>query len=145
MSHIAPQGPVYQAGTLSGNPLAMAAGIATLSQLRKKGFYEKLETQSARLCAGLAAAASRAGVAVQVDHVGSMLGLFFCADPVRSFADAKKSDLALFAKFYQGMRREGIYIAPSQFEALFLSAAHTTEHIGATVRAAEKVLGGLRK
>jgi glutamate-1-semialdehyde 2,1-aminomutase len=143
MSHIAPQGPVYQAGTLSGNPLAMAAGIATLTQLRKKGFYEKLETKSTRLCAGLAAAASRAGFPVQVDHVGSMIGMFFCADPVRSFADAKKSDLPLFAKFYRGMRREGVYIAPSQFEALFLSSAHTREHIDATVTAAEKVLTDL--
>ena len=145
MSHVAPQGPVYQAGTLSGNPLAMAAGIATLTQLRKKGFYEKLEKQSARLCTGLAAAAARSGVPVQVDHVGSMLGMFFCADPVRSIADAKKSDLALFSKFYQGMRREGVYIAPSQFEALFLSSAHTAEHIDRTVRAAEKVLKRLRK
>ena len=143
MSHIAPQGPVYQAGTLSGNPLAMAAGIATLTQLRKKGFYEKLETKSTRLCAGLAAAASRASFPVQVDHVGSMIGMFFCGDPVRSFANAKKSDLSLFAKFYQGMRREGVYIAPSQFEALFLSSAHTREHIDVTVTAAEKVLTDL--
>ena len=145
MSHIAPQGPVYQAGTLSGNPLAMAAGIATLTQLRKKGFYEKLEKQSARLCTGLAAAAVRTGVPVQADHVGSMLGMFFCADPVRSFEDAKQSDLALFSKFYQGMRREGVYIAPSQFEALFLSSAHTSEHVDRTVRAAEKVLKRILK
>jgi glutamate-1-semialdehyde 2,1-aminomutase len=145
MSHIAPQGPVYQAGTLSGNPLAMAAGIATLAQLRKKGFYEKLEKKSARLCAGLAAAASRAGFPVQVDHVGSMLGLFFCAEPVKNIADAKKSDLALFSQFYQGMRDEGVYIAPSQFEALFLSSAHTSAHINLTIRAAEKVLGRLSK
>jgi len=145
MSHIAPQGPVYQAGTLSGNPLAMAAGIATLTQLGKKGFYEKLEKKSARLCAGLAAAASRAGVPAQADHVGSMLGMFFCADPVKSFADAKKRDLAVFAKFYQGMRQEGVYIAPSQFEALFLSSAHTPEHIQHTVRAAERVLEWLRR
>jgi glutamate-1-semialdehyde 2,1-aminomutase len=145
MSHIAPQGPVYQAGTLSGNPLAMAAGIATLAQLRKKGFYEKLEKKSSRLCAGLAAAASRAGFPVQVDHVGSMLGLFFCAEPVKNIADAKKSDLALFSQFYQGMRHEGVYIAPSQFEALFLSSAHTSAHINLTIRAAEKVLGRLSK
>ena len=145
MSHIAPQGPVYQAGTLSGNPLAMAAGIATLAQLKKKGFYEKLEKKSARLCSGLAQAAAGAGVPAQVDHVGSMIGMFFCAEPIRSFEDAKKSDLPFFSKFYQGMRREGIYIAPSQFEALFLSSAHTAEHIGATVRAAEKVLAWLRK
>ncbi len=144
MSHIAPQGPVYQAGTLSGNPLAMAAGIATLTQLQKKGFYEKLEKNSARLCAGLAAAAAGAGIPAQVGHVGSMLGMFFCADPVRSIEDAKKSDLALFSNFYQGMRREGVYIAPSQFEALFLSSAHAAEHIDRTVRAAEKVLKQLR-
>jgi glutamate-1-semialdehyde 2,1-aminomutase len=141
MAHIAPQGPVYQAGTLSGNPLAMAAGIATLKQLQKKGFYEKLEKKSVRLTAGLAQAAARAGIPAQVDHVGSMLGLFFCADPVRSFNDAKTCDLKRFAAFYQGMRAAGVYIAPSQFEALFLSAAHTDAHIDATVTAAEKVLG----
>ncbi len=140
MAHIAPQGPVYQAGTLSGNPLAMAAGIATLKQLQKKGFYEKLEAKSARLCAGLAAAAQAAGIPAQVDHVGSMVGMFFCEDAVRSFDDAKKSNLPLFSRFYQGMRREGIYLAPSQFEALFVSAAHTREHIDRTVAAARKVL-----
>jgi glutamate-1-semialdehyde 2,1-aminomutase len=145
MAHIAPQGPVYQAGTLSGNPLAMAAGVATLKQLRKKGFYEKLEKKSVRLTAGLAQAAAQAGIPAQVDHVGSMLGLFFCADPVRSFNDAKTCDLRRFAAFYQGMRAEGVYIAPSQFEALFLSAAHTDAHIDATVTAAQKVLGRLGK
>ncbi len=144
MAHIAPQGPVYQAGTLSGNPLAMAAGIATLKQLQKKGFYEKLEAKSARLCAGLARAAAAAGVPAQVDHVGSMVGMFFCADPVRSFEDAKTSDLPRFTKFYQGMRREGIYLAPSQFEALFVSAAHTREQIDRTVAAAERVLKRIR-
>jgi glutamate-1-semialdehyde 2,1-aminomutase len=144
MAHIAPQGPVYQAGTLSGNPLAMAAGIATLKQLKKRGFYETLEKKSAALAAGLAGAAAKAGIAAQVGHVGSMLGIFFCAEPVARFADAKKCDLALFSKFYQGMRGEGVYIAPSQFEALFISAAHTAEQIAATVRAAEKVLGRLR-
>ena len=122
----------------------MAAGIATLAQVKKKGFYEKLERKSARLCAGLARAAAEAGIPAQLDHVGSMLGMFFCAETVRSFEDAKKSDLALFSKFYQGMRREGIYIAPSQFEALFLSSAHTDTHIDATIRAAQKVLAGLK-
>jgi glutamate-1-semialdehyde 2,1-aminomutase len=143
MSHVAPQGPVYQAGTLSGNPLAMAAGTATLAQLKKKGFYEKLEKKSSRLCAGLAGAAAEAGIPAQVEHVGSMLGMFFCAQPVKSFEDAKKSNLALFSKFYQGMRAEGIYIAPSQFETLFLSAAHTEAHVDATIQAAGKVLSGL--
>ena len=144
MAHIAPQGPVYQAGTLSGNPLAMAAGIATLKQLQKKGVYEKLEARSAQLCAGLARAAAAAGVPAQVDHVGSMVGMFFCPNPVRSFDDAKKCDLPLFAKFYQGMRQEGIYLAPSQFEALFVSAAHTREQIDRTVAAARKVLSRIR-
>ena len=144
MAHVAPQGPVYQAGTLSGNPLAMAAGIATLKQLQKKGVYEKLEARSAQLCAGLARAAAAAGVPAQVDHVGSMVGMFFCPDPVRSFDDAKTCDLPLFAKFYQGMRQEGIYLAPSQFEALFVSAAHTREQIDRTVAAARKVLSRIR-
>jgi glutamate-1-semialdehyde 2,1-aminomutase len=144
MAHVAPQGPVYQAGTLSGNPLAMAAGIATLKQLQKKGVYEKLEARSAQLCAGLARAAAAAGVPAQVDHVGSMVGMFFCPDPVRSFDDAKTCDLPLFAKFYQGMRQEGIYLAPSQFEALFVSAAHTREQIDRTVSAAHKVLSRIR-
>jgi glutamate-1-semialdehyde 2,1-aminomutase len=145
MARVAPRGPVYQAGTLSGNPLAMAAGIATLKQLQKKGFYERLEKKSARLADGLARAAARAGIPVQVGHVGSMLGLFFCAGPVQSFADAKACDLKRFAAFYQGMRAAGVYIAPSQFEALFLSAAHTDEQIDATIQAAEKVLGRLGK
>jgi glutamate-1-semialdehyde 2,1-aminomutase len=144
MSQIAPQGPVYQAGTLSGNPLAMAAGVATLKQLKKKGFYEKLQKKSARLAAGLAQSAARAGIPAQVNHVGSMLGMFFCARPVRSFGDAKTCDLKLFAKFYKGMREAGIYLAPSQFEALFVSAAHSTVQIDATVRAAEKVLSDLK-
>jgi glutamate-1-semialdehyde 2,1-aminomutase len=140
MSRIAPQGPVYQAGTLSGNPLAMAAGIATLKQLKKKGFYERLEKKSRRLSAGLVRAAAAAGVEAQVGHVGSMLGIFFCAYPVHGFEDAKRCDLKLFSRFYQGMRAEGVYIAPSQFEALFLSAAHTDVQIDATVAAAGRVL-----
>ncbi len=143
MSRIAPQGPVYQAGTLSGNPLAMAAGIATLKQLKKKGFYEKLEKKSSMLLAGLALAAARAGIPAQVDRVGSMLGIFFCDQPVRNFEEAKRCDLKRFAKFYQGMRREGVYIAPSQFEALFLSAAHSEAQIEATIKAAARVLGQL--
>ncbi len=143
MSRIAPQGPIYQAGTLSGNPLAMAAGIATLKQIRKKGFYEKLEKKSATLGAGLALAAARAGIPAEVGRVGSMLGIFFCDQPVRNFEEAKRCDLTLFAKFYQGMRREGVYLAPSQFEALFVSAAHTAAQIEATIQAAAKVLGQL--
>ena len=140
MSQIAPEGSVYQAGTLSGNPIAMAAGIATLNQLQKPGVYENLEDKSARLAAGLAEAAQKAGIAARADHVGSMLGMFFTDQEVADFEDAKTCDLERFAAFYQGMRQRGIYIAPSQFEVLFLSAAHTDEHIDATIDAAREVL-----
>jgi len=140
MSQIAPQGTVYQAGTLSGNPIAMTAGIATLKQLKKDGVYESLEERSSRLVAGLANAAQKAGVAAKVEHVGSMLGMFFTDRDVTCFDDAKTCDLELFANFYQGMRQQGVYIAPSQFEALFLSTAHSDAHIDATASAAEQVL-----
>ncbi len=139
MAHIAPEGPVYQAGTLSGNPLAMAAGIATLGQLKAPGVYEELETVSARLGDGLAAEAEKAGIQVTANRVGSMLGLFFTDRPVKNFADAKTSDTERFAKYYRGMLRRGIYLAPSQFEALFVSTAHTTEGIDATLAAAADV------
>lgn len=145
MSQIAPQGMVYQAGTLSGNPIAMTAGIATLEQLKKGGVYESLEKSSGRLVAGLANAAQKAGVAARVGHVGSMLGMFFTDQDVACFDDAKTCDLELFSKFYQGMRQQGVYIAPSQFEALFLSTAHADEHIDATVNAVEQVLKNIVK
>jgi len=145
MSQIAPQGTVYQAGTLSGNPIAMTAGIVTLEQLAKEGVYESLEERSGRLADGLADAARKAGLAARTGHVGSMLGMFFTDRNIACFEDAKTCDLELFANFYQGMRRQGIYIAPSQFEALFLSTAHADEHIDATVDAAEQVLKDLAK
>jgi glutamate-1-semialdehyde 2,1-aminomutase len=145
MTQVAPQGKVYQAGTLSGNPLAMAAGIATLKQLQKDGFYETLAENSRRLVAGLAAAAQKAGIAARADNVGSMLGMFFTDQQVANFDDAKTSDLKIFSAFYQGMRQQGIYIAPSQFEVLFLSGAHTDEHIDATISAAEQVLADLSR
>jgi glutamate-1-semialdehyde 2,1-aminomutase len=140
MLQVAPQGSVYQAGTLSGNPIAMAAGIATLAQLKKEGVYDSLEEKSVRLTAGLADAARKAGIAAKAGHVGSMLGMFFSEKDITNFDDAKACDLELFSGFYQGMRRQGIYIAPSQFEVLFLSIAHSDEHIEATVQAAENVL-----
>ena len=140
MSQIAPQGSIYQAGTLSGNPLAMAAGIATLEQLKIPGVYETLNEKSKRLITGLGNAAQKAGIAARVGHVGSMLGMFFTDQNVANFDDAKTCDLELFSKFYQGMRQHGIYIAPSQFEVLFLSTAHDDEHIDATINAAEQVL-----
>ena len=144
MSKIAPQGPIYQAGTLSGNPVAMAAGIATLEQIQKQGFYEALDENAERLLSGFAQAAQKAGLPVQTNRVGSMLGVFFNEKEVNNFEDAKTCDLERFAAFYKGMRQNGIYIAPSQFEALFLSIAHDTEHIDATIRAAEIVFDSLK-
>ena len=145
MSQIAPQGSVYQAGTLSGNPIAMIAGIATLEQLQKPGVYESLDEKSSRLAAGLAEAARKSGIAARVDHVGSMLGMFFTDREVTDFEAAKTCDLEMFSAFYQGMRQAGIYLAPSQFEVLFLSAAHSDEHIDTTIKAAQQVLESLKR
>jgi glutamate-1-semialdehyde 2,1-aminomutase len=144
MAHIAPQGPVYQAGTLSGNPLAMAAGIATLTQLNASGFYEALDEKTDRLMAGLEGASEKAGIEVRLTKAGSMMGLFFTDKAVMNFEDAKTSDLKMFSDYYKGMLKEGVYLAPSQFEALFVSAAHDTEHIDKTIQAAEKVMEGLK-
>jgi len=143
MAHIAPQGPVYQAGTLSGNPVAMAAGIATLKQLQQPGFYEALDAASERLVDGLKRAAEAGGQRVTASRVGSMVGLFFSDRPVRNFSDAKTSDLNKFTAYYKGMLERGVYLAPSQFEALFVSAAHTNDNIDATTAAAEEVMRGL--
>jgi glutamate-1-semialdehyde 2,1-aminomutase len=143
MEHIAPQGPVYQAGTLSGNPVAMAAGIATLKELQKDGFYEALDERSEQLSVGLAAAAQKAGIGVTSAREGSMLGMFFTSHAVNSFEDAKTSDLELFSAYYKGMLERGIYLAPSQFEAGFVSAAHSIEDIEETIAAAEAVMGEL--
>jgi glutamate-1-semialdehyde 2,1-aminomutase len=143
MDQIAPQGPIYQAGTLSGNPLAMAAGIATLKELSKPGFYQSLEDTCQKFLYGLEQMASKAGVSITVDRVGSMLGLFFTAGPVRNFEDAKRSDLKRFTTYYQQMLARGIYLAPSQFEAFFVSAAHDASAIEKTLQAAEEVFGFL--
>jgi len=145
MSKIAPQGSIYQAGTLSGNPVAMAAGIATLEQIQKDGFYEALDAKAEHLLSGLEQAAVKADIPVQAKRVGSMLGFFFNDKKVQNFDDAKTCDLNRFSAFYNGMRQNGIYIAPSQFEALFISSAHETEHIETTIKAAEKVFNQLKK
>ncbi|MEW5909606.1 MAG: glutamate-1-semialdehyde 2,1-aminomutase [Thermodesulfobacteriota bacterium] len=144
MEHIAPQGPVYQAGTLSGNPVAMTAGIETLKQIQKSGFYDALEEKSQRLESGLADAAKNAGIPVSVSRVGSMLGLFFTLGPVTDFKSAKRSDLNRFSAYYRKMLDNGIYLAPSQFEALFVSSAHNIEYIDETIRAAEIVFSEIR-
>ncbi len=143
MNHIAPEGPVYQAGTLSGNPLAMAAGIATLKALKKPGFYESLDAKTETLIQGLKYGAEKAGIDITAGHTGSMAGFFFTRGPVHNFDDAKKSDLDMFAKFYRGMLERGIYLAPSQFEALFVSAAHSDDDIQTTITAAGDVMKAL--
>jgi glutamate-1-semialdehyde 2,1-aminomutase len=139
MRQVAPQGPVYQAGTLSGNPLAMAAGIATLTEIGRPGFYDTLDNLSERLLSGLKLVAVQAGIDVAADRVGSMMGLFFTKGPVRNFKEAKGSDLKRFSDFYQGMLHQGIYLAPSQFEVMFVSAAHDVQSIDRTIAAAADV------
>lgn len=144
MSMVAPAGPMYQAGTLSGNPLAMTAGIKTLELLNKSGTYEQLEETTKKLVGGLL------NIAKETDHdacggsLGAMFGLFFTAGPVHGYEDAKKSDLVKFGKFHRGMLERGIYLAPSQFEAGFTSLAHKDEDIDRTLAAAREVLSGLK-
>jgi glutamate-1-semialdehyde 2,1-aminomutase len=140
MDLIAPLGPVYQAGTLSGNPLAMAAGLAALRELSSTNAYAKLENSGAALEKGLKNAAQAAHVPVQFNRIGSMFCAYFTSQPVHNLADAMKSDRARFAGYFHGMLREGIYIAPSQFEAGFLSTAHAPADIDKTVAAAARVL-----
>jgi glutamate-1-semialdehyde 2,1-aminomutase len=140
MNHIAPAGAVYQAGTLSGNPLSMTAGIITLRRLRDKSVYERLERASSRLCEGLANAAREAGVKTVTNRVGSMWTGFFTSEPVIDWDSANKCDRQLYGKFFHAMLDEGVYLAPSQFEAGFVSLAHTDEIIEATIKAAGKAL-----
>jgi len=140
MATVAPAGPVYQAGTLSGNPLAMAAGARTLDLLEAPGTYERLEALSARLEAGLRRAATEAGARVTINRVGSMLTLFFCAGPVVDYASAKACDTALFARFFHEMLKRGVYLPPAQFEAAFVSLAHTEADIDETAAAATEAL-----
>ncbi|MBI1912032.1 MAG: glutamate-1-semialdehyde 2,1-aminomutase [Deltaproteobacteria bacterium] len=143
MEMLAPSGPVYQAGTLSGNPLAMTAGIETLKLLQKKGTYEKLFKSTNKLCEGIKAIAARRGVPVQVAVAGSMFTVFFNERPVASWLDAKTSDTARFGKYFSRMLKNGIYLPPSQFEAVFVGMAHTNEDIEKTLEAAEKSFKGL--
>ena len=140
MDCLAPLGPVYQAGTLSGNPLAMAAGIAALEELAASDAYTKLEELGAALEAGMRDAAKAARMPVQFNHCGSMFCAYFTSEPVHNVADAMQSDRARFAKYFHGMLAEGICLAPSQFEAGFLSTAHTAADIERTVAAAARVM-----
>jgi glutamate-1-semialdehyde 2,1-aminomutase len=140
METVAPLGSVYQAGTLSGNPLAMRAGLATLPLLEVPGFYPALNAKAARLAAGLRAALAASGVPGEINISGSLLTMFFISSPVRDYAGAKRSDTARFAAFFREMLARGILLPPSQFEALFVSAAHTNDDIDRTIDAASASL-----
>jgi glutamate-1-semialdehyde 2,1-aminomutase len=143
MEMVAPAGPMYQAGTLSGNPLAMTAGIKTLELLRQPGTYETLDRITSRLIAGLLNAAKETGHAACGGSISGMFGFFFTEGPVHNYEDAKKSDLSKFSKFHRGMLEQGVYLAPSQFEAGFTSLAHTDEDIDQTIAAAKSVMSSL--
>jgi glutamate-1-semialdehyde 2,1-aminomutase len=135
MDRVAPLGPVYQAGTLSGNPLAMSAGIATLELLAAPGFYEALDARARRLGDGITAVLRESSAPASAARVGSLLTLFFSGEPVRDYAGAKKCDTRRFASFFRAMLERGVFLAPSQFEALFVSAAHSDADIDRTIRA----------
>jgi glutamate-1-semialdehyde 2,1-aminomutase len=143
MSTVAPLGGVYQAGTLSGNPLAVAAGLAAIHALGQGDPYARLETLGARLAAGLVAAAQAARVPLTVNRVGSMLTAFFCDGPVTNYASARRADRDRYARFFHAMLERGVYLAPSQFEAAFVSLAHTEADVDAAAAAARESLAGL--
>ena len=145
MERLAPLGPVYQAGTLSGNPVAMAAGLATLAGLSEPGFHERLALRTRQLVEGLESAARESGVPFATNHVCGMFGLFFTDDaPVTGYEQVMACDVEVFRRFFHGMLDEGVYLAPSAFEAGFVSAAHGEDEIGATIEAARRVLPRLR-
>lgn len=143
MSMVAPAGPMYQAGTLSGNPLAMTAGIKTLELLQKPGTYEYLDKITKKLADGLLQVAKETGHEACGGQISGMFGMFFTSGPVHSYEDAKKSDTAKFGRFHRGMLEQGIYLAPSQFEAGFTSISHTDEDIERTLAAAREVMSSL--
>jgi glutamate-1-semialdehyde 2,1-aminomutase len=140
MEQIAPLGPVYQAGTLSGNPIAMAAGLATLEGISEPGFHQRLAERTTQLIEGLTTAARTANIPFSTNHVCGMFGLFFTDKaPVRYFREVMACDVERFKRFFHGMLQEGVYLAPSAFEAGFISSAHTERDIEATIAAARKV------
>ena len=144
MEKIAPLGPVYQAGTLSGNPLSVAAGLVTLGKIQAPGFYEALTAKTRALCEGLMAAARRHGVVFSAQSVGGMFGLYFAANPPTSYAEVMQSDKEAFNRFFHAMLDKGVYLAPSAFEAGFVSIVHGEADIAATVAAAEAVFSSER-
>ena len=145
MDWVAPAGPVYQAGTLSGNPLAVAAGLKTLEILRRAGTYERLEVISNQLADGLVESAITAGVPLTANRLGSMFTCFFSNDPVTDYVSAKRADTGKFARFFRALLERGVYFPPSQFEAAFVSTAHSEADVAATVDAAAKVLEEIRR
>jgi glutamate-1-semialdehyde 2,1-aminomutase len=146
MEKLAPLGPVYQAGTLSGNPVAMAAGVATLAAIARSGFHERLAASTTQLADGLAAAAREAGIPAVANRVCGMFSLFFTAAPgVTNYREVMASDAARFRKFFHGMLAAGVYLAPSPYEAGFVSAAHGAAEIDATVEAAARVLASIAR
>jgi glutamate-1-semialdehyde 2,1-aminomutase len=144
MEQVAPAGPVYQAGTLSGNPVAMAAGLAMLELIQAPGFYDALAARTVKLTDGIAAAAKKHGIPFSVNHVGAMFGLFFTDAKVESYAQATAADVATFNRFFHGMLERGVYLAPSAFEAGFVSSAHTDAIIDETIAIADEVLATLK-
>ena len=143
MEQIAPAGPIYQAGTLSGNPVAMAAGLAMLGLIQAPGFYEDLSARTVRLTDGILAEARKAGVPFSVNRVGAMFGLFFTDETVESYAQATTADVAAFNRFFHGMLERGVYLAPSAFEAGFVSSAHSDDVIAETIATAGEVFATL--
>jgi glutamate-1-semialdehyde 2,1-aminomutase len=144
MEQIAPAGPIYQAGTLSGNPVAMAAGLAMLGLIQAPGFYEDLTARTVRLTDGILAEAKKAGVPFSLNRVGAMFGLFFTDETVESYAQATTADVAAFNRFFHGMLERGVYLAPSAFEAGFVSSAHDDDVIAATIATAAEVFASLK-
>ena len=144
MDHISPMGSVYQAGTLSGNPLAMAAGNVMLDLLAKDGVYESLEEKSAKLCQGLQQNVESLGIDAQFTRIGSMFSMFFTSEEIVDFKTVKSCDTEFFKRYFNGLLEEGVYIAPSQFEAGFMSAVHTDEEINLTIEASRKALAAAR-
>jgi glutamate-1-semialdehyde 2,1-aminomutase len=145
MEQVAPAGPIYQAGTLSGNPVAMAAGLAMLELIQAPGFYDTLAARTRLLCDGLQAVADAEGVPFSTNRVGGMFGLFFTGERVTSYAQATAADAALFSRFFHGMLKRGVYLAPSAFEAGFLSSAHSEQDIADTLEAARGALREARQ
>jgi glutamate-1-semialdehyde 2,1-aminomutase len=145
MERVSPLGDMYQAGTLSGNPVAMAAGIATLKELKKRSGYKRLDTMGQQVCEGIRAQAERHGIVVRVEQCGSLFTVFFCDILPSCYEEVKRCDVEAFKRFFQGMLSEGIYLPPSQFEASFISMAHKTKDIEETVQAAGRVFANMGK